>query len=280
MSIIALSHVRPGVSARATPLTTARRGSRAVFGVAMAAFALENLVRLDGVPQLEPFPSWLGAHPALAVLSAIVLLGGAALINVPRLASRGTLALAVLTSLWLVSLQAPLVIQQPKNGGLWVVFFEVCAIAAACTFLAGRLLAQDEIFVGESGDTWRRVALFARVAFGLSFIAFGISHFVYTGYVESVIPAWIPAHKFFAYFTGVAHIAAGASLVTGIRVRLATTLLAIMFACWVLVLHVPRVAAARGDMNEWTSLIVALAMCGGAWLFAAEDRDDTMLRRG
>lgn len=271
MSIIALSHVRPGVSADASPLTTARRGSRAVFGLAMAAFALENFVRLDGVPQLEPFPSWLGGHSALAVLSAVVLLSGAMLINVPRLASRGALALAVLTSLWLVSLQTPLVIQQPKNGGLWVVFFEVCAIAAACSHLAASLLRQDEAFVGESGEGWRRVAVLARVAFGLSFIAFGASHFIYTGYVESVIPAWIPAHRFFAYFTGVAHIAAGISLVSGIRVRLSTTLLAIMFACWVLVLHVPRVAAARGDTNEWTSLIVALAMCGGAWLFAAEE---------
>ncbi|MEO6529038.1 MAG: DoxX family membrane protein [Gemmatimonadaceae bacterium] len=271
MSISAFSHVRPGVSTKASPLTTARRLSRAVFGFAMSAFALENLVRLDGVPQLEPFPSWLGARAVLAVLSGAVLLGGGTLINAPRLASRAASALAVLTLLWLLSLQAPLLIQQPKNGGLWVVLFEVCAIAAACTFLAASLLWQDAEFVGVSGDAWRRVAVWARIAFGLSFIAFGISHFVYTAYVEAVIPAWIPAHKFFAYFTGLAHLAAGISLVSGIRYRLAAAMLVIMFGCWVLILHVPRVAAARGNANEWTSLIIAIAMCGGAWLFAAEE---------
>ena len=273
MSITAFSHVRPGVSTNAIALTSSRRASRAVFGLAMAAFATENLVLLDGVPQLEPFPVWLGARVALALVSALILLGGAALINVPRLASRAALALAVLTCLWLVSLQAPLVLQQPKNGGLWVVFFEVCAIAAACTSLAATLLQHDEEFVGESGDAWRRVGVGARIAFGLSFIAFGISHFVYIGYVESVIPAWIPAHKFFAYFTGVAHLAAGISLVSGIRHRLAATMLAIMFGCWVLILHIPRVMAARTDANEWTSLIIAIAMCGGAWMVAAEARD-------
>jgi hypothetical protein len=37
----------------------------------------------------------------------------------------------------------------------------------------------------------------------------------YRDYVASVIPAWIPAHMFWAYATGVAHLAAGAGIVQG-----------------------------------------------------------------
>lgn len=109
-----------------------------------------------------------------------------------------------------------------------------------------------------------RVATGLRVALGLAFVAFGISHFVYHGYVESVIPAWIPAHRFFAYATGVAHIAAGCSLITPVQERLATLLLAVMFGSWVLVLHIPRALAHLAHHSEWTSLFVAVAMCGGA----------------
>jgi len=41
-----------------------------------------------------------------------------------------------------------------------------------------------------------------------------------------------------------------------------------MFAIWVVILHVPRVviATAEHSRNEWTSLLIALAMAGGAWL--------------
>ena len=56
-----------------------------------------------------------------------------------------------------------------------------------------------------------------RIVFGLAFVAFGASHFVYHEYVEAVIPVWIPFHKFFAYATGVAHIAAGATHSLGLR---------------------------------------------------------------
>jgi uncharacterized membrane protein YphA (DoxX/SURF4 family) len=277
MSISIMSRTQPRVSAETSQLSTFQRFGRAVYGSAMVAFAVENLARLDGVPQVEPFPLWLGGHSGLAVLSAAVLLGGGLLINVPRLAARAALALAVLGAIWLLSLQAPLVIAQPKNGGLWVGFFETCAIGAASTFLAASLLPRDDAVLGQAGDAWRRVAVGARFAFGLSFIAFGISHFVYREYVESVIPAWIPAHRFFAYFTGVAHLAAGVSLVSGFRDRLAATLLAIMFGSWVLILHIPRVVAARTDVNEWTSLIIAVAMCGGAALFASPERGQKRL---
>jgi uncharacterized membrane protein YphA (DoxX/SURF4 family) len=119
-----------------------------------------------------------------------------------------------------------------------------------------------------NGDVWRRVALVARLMFGATFLAFGFSHYLYHQYVESVIPSWIPAHAFFAYATGAAHAAAGLSLLTGIQARLAATLLAVMFGSWVGVLHIPRVIAAQGDKNEWTSLFVAVAMCGASWIIS------------
>jgi hypothetical protein len=41
-----------------------------------------------------------------------------------------------------------------------------------------------------------------------------------------------------------------------------------MYGSWVLMLHLPRVLAQPAMRAEWTSLFVALALCGGAWLVA------------
>jgi uncharacterized membrane protein YphA (DoxX/SURF4 family) len=73
---------------------------------------------------------------------------------------------------------------------------------------------------------------------------------------------------FWAYFTGCAHIAAGLAILSGVQARLAATLLGIMFGSWVLIVHIPRVLASPHVQSEWTSLCIAIALCGGAWLMA------------
>jgi len=72
---------------------------------------------------------------------------------------------------------------------------------------------------------------------------------------------------------GIAFIATTLSILSGVKARLAATLLGIMFFTWVFILHLPRVIAASTNGNEWTSLLVALAMSGGSWIVAATVTD-------
>ena len=58
-------------------------------------------------------------------------------------------------------------------------------------------------------------------------------------------------------------------MLTGVQARLASRLFAIMITTWVLILHIPRVAVALHDRHEWTTLFVAIAMMGAAWVLAA-----------
>jgi hypothetical protein len=66
----------------------------------------------------------------------------------------------------------------------------------------------------------------------------------------------------------VAFVAAAVSIVSTLGGRLGGTLLGIMFFIWMVIVHAPRVAAASDSANEWTSLLVAMAMCEGAWVVA------------
>ena len=54
--------------------------------------------------------------------------------------------------------------------------------------------------------------------------------------------------------------------ISGLLARLAATLLAAMYATFVLILHAPRVAATPTARIEWTMLFIALSLTGAAWI--------------
>ena len=66
-----------------------------------------------------------------------------------------------------------------------------------------------------------------RAFIAVSMVAFGVQQFRYSGYLQGLdfVPRWIPAHLFWANFTGVALIAAAVSIATGKLARRAAILL-------------------------------------------------------
>jgi uncharacterized membrane protein YphA (DoxX/SURF4 family) len=108
----------------------------------------------------------------------------------------------------------------------------------------------------------------ARVTLAGALAGFGVHHFMYPSFIASLIPAWIPGPLFWAWATGAAFVAASLSALLGRYTRLAGTLLSVMFLCWVVVLHTPRILARPGVELGWTSGFVALAMAGASLLLA------------
>jgi uncharacterized membrane protein len=108
-----------------------------------------------------------------------------------------------------------------------------------------------------------------RVFVAISLAVFGVQHFIYGGFVATLVPAWMPGRLFWAYFVGVAFVAAAIGILTKIFARPAATMLGVMFFLFVVLLHIPRIVDNSSNGNEWTSGFVALAMCGGAWILAS-----------
>jgi uncharacterized membrane protein YphA (DoxX/SURF4 family) len=108
-----------------------------------------------------------------------------------------------------------------------------------------------------------------RSLFAISMVVFGAQHFMYAGFIATLIPAWIPVHLFWVYLTGTGMIVAGFSIATGILASLASMSMGLMFLLWFLLLHAPRVAASPRNGDEWTSALVALALSGGSFLLAS-----------
>ena len=120
----------------------------------------------------------------------------------------------------------------------------------------------------------------------ISLVVFGVQHFIYGGFVATLVPAFMPGRLFWAYFVGVAFFAAAIGIFTRMLARPAATMLGVMFFLFVVLLHIPRIIGNSSNGNEWTSGFVALAMCGGAWILAnaapLEEREkaDPFLRLG
>jgi uncharacterized membrane protein len=162
-------------------------------------------------------------------------------------------------------------------GTVWLIWTLLCIPLVIATW-RGRAGLQAEILGMTSGIFTltalvgsrlnRTQVLVCRYAFALCLPVYGLVHFLYPSGVASWVPKWLPWPLFWAYFTGVAHCAAGLALLTGVLSRLATRLFAIMLSSWVLIVHIPRVAVALHDRHEWTTLFVAVSLSGVAWIIA------------
>ena len=82
------------------------------------------------------------------------------------------------------------------------------------------------------------------------------------------MPPWLPNPAFLGNLIAVIFIAAGLSIISGIGGTFGAGFLGAMFLLWVVIVHVPRIALALYDGNEWSNAFVALAMAGGAFLVA------------
>jgi uncharacterized membrane protein len=111
------------------------------------------------------------------------------------------------------------------------------------------------------------MAMVGRVFMASLLVVVGVQHFMYAGFVATLVPAWIPWRLFWAYFVGVAFFAAAVGILVEKLTRPAGTLLGVMFLVFVVTTHLPRIVMYLRNGNEWTSGLVALAMCEalGLW---------------
>ncbi len=84
-----------------------------------------------------------------------------------------------------------------------------------------------------------------------------------------LVPKWLPPSQvFWAFATGIGHIASGIALLTGIQARLAAILLTAMYASFQALVHVPMLVADPSSHYIWGENAINLALTGAAWVVA------------
>ena len=241
---------------------------RALFGISFAVFGLQYFIYGRFVGGLLPGPPWTPGAPATAYLLGAVLIAAGASIaaNINARLAATLLGLLLFVCVLLMFIATPSAIWH--QGTARTRALEPLALCGAAWMLAGSLPPE-----WTNSQAWDAAtdefAKAGRFIFGFSAIVFGIQHFMYGQFIAMLVPSWIPWPFFWAYFFGLAFIAAGIAIVINVRARLGATLLGIMFLVWVVVLHVPLVVSQPRNGDKWSSLFVAIAMCGSCFIVAA-----------
>ena len=232
---------------------------RIAFGIASIGFAIQQLLHVM-LQSPSPGPPWLPSSAFLLNLAAAALLSAGITFLTGWNIRLGAGVLAAVLFLRIFLIHLPNLLAHLHDPGPWTSTFEVIALTGVALALA--TLRES------SSRNANNAFTISRLLFAISLIVFGAQHMMYGAFIANLIPPWIPLRLFFAYFVGAAFFAASLSFLTKIKASLAGFMLGVMFLIWVIVLHAPRIAAASHNQNEWTSGLIALAMCGAGFVFA------------
>lgn len=238
---------------------------RALFVIAVWGLAIQAFICAKVIFELEPAPTWIHDQVVLANLTGFFLVAVGIGLLLPGLADLASMSLAGVLLFWVLFLHIPLFFTNPTSDLSFT--FETLALAG----IAWGLATSSQVNAAQQSN-WsvaiRKLAPLGRYTFGVSLVAFCAVNFIYHDEIGDMIPAWIPAHQFWAYFTGVASLAAGASIIAGIWDRLALIMAGIMYGSWVLIIHIPYVSAHPSAREMWTDMFITLALAGGSWFLS------------
>lgn len=226
-----------------------------LYNYAMALIGFGTIQLVFGQWMKRFFPGIRADSIGAYITGAILITAGAALLF-NRWRKYAALAVAVLFLVLLLYPHLPRLTGDIYDPNKWTVFFQLVACCAGALLIAGRTLASRMSWVVATG----------RYAFAMCLLVFGIQHFLYADFIQTLIPGWIPSPLLWSWLIRLAFIATAISFTTGILIRLSGLLSGFMFLSWVLLFHIPKVAADANNETEWTNLFIALALAGTCFL--------------
>jgi uncharacterized membrane protein YphA (DoxX/SURF4 family) len=245
---------------------TASRIGRVFYGLAVLGTGLQQLVIGQFVRIVPRPPLWIPAQPVLARLGGVLLVAiGLALLSgkLARLAASVLAALLLAILLFLYRSRDPhepvgrLHVHEPAEG----------PGARRRPDAAGPAPASRPA-LGRRRDPRAPESALAPWFFAAFLVICGIQHFWYLDFVQTLIPAYIPAPRLWAQFAGVCLLAGGIGTLFPADVETGRPALGLMIFLWVPMLHIPRALADLSVPGETSAIFEALALSGVALLVA------------
>lgn len=243
------------------------RLSRGLLAIAAASLAIWSLAYGDFAWGAQSLLARIPWREAWVYGSALIILAASAGLCIPRGALPSVLTIGAYQAIG-VAICVPPILSNPLGVDAWYPFCETL------TPLLGATIVYATLRPPPTGAVRT-----AQILFGLTCVFYGYSHFVYARYTATMVPAWLPDRLAFAYFTGLAHIAAGGGIILGALPRLAATLEAIMMSLFGLLVWVPsffehpRPRWATPAEQQWSELVVNVVLAASAWIVAISLRN-------
>jgi len=245
-----------------TPEKTTQAFGWRVYGLGVMALGMVCLAWGDFDPG-QTVPKDFPDRIALAYAAAAFMVLAGAAVEWRRTAAWGAAALTVYYALIVVILMDGRVVLAHYSE-----FGSYSGVAEQMAIAAGGLIVYAS---GARIDAARaaRLTRLGQLVFGVCALLFGAAHFFYLNLTVPMVPKWLPpSQEFWAYATGIGHIAAGVAILAGLHARLAAILLTAMFASFTPLVHVPMLLANPSSYRNWTENALNLALAGAAWVVA------------
>jgi uncharacterized membrane protein len=241
---------------------------RAFYALGLIGIGIQHFIFRDFIPVILPlWPAWIPGRTlwAYVVGAALIAAGAAILFGIKARAVAAVTGAAFLVLVVIDDIPGTLA-GYPAHLGSWTNAFKALTLCGGAWVVAESLTDSTT----NAGGLLERLMTFGRYFLPITVVVFGIDHFLYTTFVATLVPAWIPGHVFWTHFAGAALIAGGLGVILNVSSRLASLMLGIMIFLWLLMLHIPRAIADphSGLGNEWTSVCEALAFSGIAFMTA------------
>jgi uncharacterized membrane protein len=241
-----------------------RQTARIAFALSFIGLGIFGFVYGDFA---SAWPAWVPLRtPLLYASAALMLLCGAGML-VPRTVPAALRIFIAYLVFWL-ALRVPTLVMAPLVEVNYFAIGEIAVpLAAALRMLADWVPSSDNAIARFAGSARGRRT--AGVLFGLSLVAFGLSHFFYTGNTTPLVPAYFPFHSSWAYITGAAHIAAGLGVLFNVLAPLAATMEGVMLTIFTVLVWVPRIITAPETRGNWSEFIFSWLLTAAAFVVAA-----------
>lgn len=231
---------------------------RRLLALAFAVFGIIYLLHAVASHTLFPGPPWqASANPVINAVAGLVFLGAAAVLGLPKAPNPLGVGVATLLLAYTACLHWTVLWAKPADPQALTSTCEVLGLACGC--------------LAASGSGVRC----GRILYGLSLIGLAVQHFRFHAFVATMVPGWYPMPAIWPYVTAAGFVAGALSYVTGLQVRLASILLAVMFGLFAVTLHAPDVAAHLTSGGRWTGMFVALGFASGALMYAGSGNPES-----
>jgi uncharacterized membrane protein len=236
------------------------------FAVMMIALGVISLIKGDFAPIWSPISSTLPLRGILVAVCAVLPLAAGFGLLWRRAAAAAALTLLIYHLGWLVAFNGRLLVHAPRELNSWWGFSQTLALVTSCWLLYTRFAPLSP---GRAPTPARaaRPPRIAQALYGFALLVFGIAHFLYLHLTALLVPAWLPAHTFWAAFTGATFLAAGAALLLGRCARLAATLTAWQIALFTLLVWLPTLFTGPNPF-QWSEFVDSVTLTAVAWAIA------------
>ena len=245
-----------------------------VFAVTLIGIGLLGLI--DAV--LHPVSKGLSTVEGLTYLRAFIYVACGIGLLWGRTATAAARVLFAYFLVWLLVFRAPGLLHGFGVDVYWSLCETAVMLGAAWILYASLATDWDRQRVGfVVGDKGLRIA---RALYGAAIIPFGIAHFQYLKHTASMVPSWLPAHVFWAYFTGAAFIAAGVAILVGVWARTAVALSTLQMGLFLALVWVPAVTTRSLNAFQRGEVLTTWVLTAAAWVVADSYHGIPWLARG